>query len=414
MSLKYETVVIITEKSCGVERLKTQGDCEMEKDFDKGLMFKTLVCGIVGVLAVAIAPILLTRLFDQDLIAAETIGIAVFAEFVGMALGTVLGAKILGAGVTSNRVIATAVLLAIANVITPYGGDVWIVGARSIAGLAGGMLIWVTITTIVKSNAPERWSGIYLSGHTAVQFAAAAILAAVVVPQFGAAGGYAVLAAASLLFLPVARTIPDIRQEEVEQTGESSASYPAVTWLALGSVCLLNGMFSSVISYAEVEFQFRGFAEDITLLIVPVMLGAQILGGLIAAAVAPRLPRGLSALAVSGVLVVTLWQLNQDISQTQLYLWFAVFGFCWLFIGPLHLGFVLAVTGSTQAAELSPAAQLLGLAVGPLIGAALLVTGDFPPVSYHLALIAGSAALLVAALVTQAAPAEAPAVAQRA
>lgn len=360
-----------------------------------GHMSKALLCGMIGVLAVAIAPLLLTRLFESGQISAEAIGIAVCLEFIGMAAGSVIGARVLGAGRTGRRVLIVGAAMSLANLATPFGGVVWIIVARTLAGLTGGMLIWVTLTAIVRARDPERWAGLYLSGHTAVQFAAAALLAALVIPASGTIGGYAMLAAASLLLVPVALGLPDLRPQDAPD--DEDGAYPTVTWVALASILLINAVFSSMISYAELEFQSRGFGTDMTILIVPVILGAQIIGGLVAAAIAPRLPRLPMILAVSGALALSLWALTQDLTSTQIYLGFALFGFCWLFIGPFQMGFVLNVTGSLHAGELLAAAQLIGLALGPLAAAAILLPGGYPPVAYHMGLLALSVVCLVAA-----------------
>lgn len=375
----------------------------MNSQNPKGMMSKALTCGVVGVLAVAIEPILLTRLYELEKIGAEAIGIAICVELIGMAFGSVIGAKLLGAGNTSRRIVLTTLLLATANLLTPMGSESWVIVLRLVAGVAGGVLIWVTITTIVRSSTPERWSGFYLSGHTAVQFVVAAIVAALVIPSLGAYGGYALLAAITVLLIPVALKVPDIRP--YEHKGQiSEAGYPISTWPTLVSIMLLNAMLMSVMSYAEIEFQFRGFPVEETLAIVPIMLGAQIMGGLVAALIAPRLPKILFVMLVIGILTLLLGQLAGlvgEVSTGSMYFAFAAFGFCWLFVGPFHLGFLLDVSKSLQSAELLAAAQLAGLAIGPLIGAALLTSGGHPPLAYHLALIALSFLFLVVGYMTR-------------
>lgn len=361
----------------------------------KGMMSKALTCGVVGVLAVAIAPLLLTRLYELEQISAEAIGIAICIELIGMAVGSVVGAQVLGRGRTSGRIILATLILAAANYATPMGGDSWVFVARLVAGLSGGALIWVTITTIVRSTTPERWSGIYLSGHTAVQFLIATLIAAIIIPETGATGGYVLLAIISLLLIPVALTIPDIRPY-TPTTQVTESAYPAATWPALLSIFAMNAMLMSVLSYAEIEFHHRGFSQEETLTLVPIILGAQIIGGLIAAYIAPRLPKMLFTIAITGVLAGSLLYLNDAaLTTTGLFLGVAVFGFCWLLIGPFHLGFLLQVSRSLQAAELLAAAQLGGLAIGPLVGAMLLSENGYPPLNYHLALLGLSLVLLI-------------------
>lgn len=368
-------------------------------------IYRGLAIGIVGVLAVAIAPILLTRLYETGRISAEGIGIAICIEFIAMAFGSMLGAKILSQGKLAARLTLVCIFMAAANAWTPLAGGNMILVSRALAGLFGGMMIWVVLTTIIRSRTPERWSGIYLSGHTAVQFATATVIAVLIVPQFGASGGYWVLAAISLALIPVALAMPDIRPINENATAADTTSIPMVGWMLLGSILLLNAMFSSVISYAEVEFQARGFSIDETLAIVPVILLAQMIGGICAAIFAARSPQAFMVMAVCAALAVAIWWLTTPLAITQVYMGFAVFGFCWLFVGPFQLGLLLRKSAAPQTGELLAAAQLLGLAIGPLAAAGLLLEGGYPPAGYHFALIAASVVILALALMMRGSPA---------
>ena len=368
-------------------------------------IFRGLTIGIVGVLAVAIAPILLTRLYETGRISAEEIGIAICIEFIAMAIGSMLGAKLLSQGRLALRLTLVCVAMAAANAWTPYAAGSMILVSRALAGLFGGMMIWIILTTIIRSRTPERWSGIYLSGHTAVQFATATLIAVLIVPQFGASGGYLVLAVISLALIPVALSMPNIRPINDANSTTENVSIPLVGWLLLASILLINAMFSSVISYAEVEFQARGFTIDETLAIVPVILLAQMVGGIVAAIIAARSPQAFVVVAVSAALVGVVWWLSMPSSITNAYAGFAVFGFCWLFVGPFQLGLLLRKSAAPQTGELLAAAQLLGLAFGPLVAAGMLLEGGYPPASYHYALVAGSVVILGIALSLRSTPA---------
>lgn len=377
----------------------------MTTNTDTPPIYRGLTIGIVGVLAVAIAPILLTRLYETGRISAEGIGIAICIEFIAMALGSMIGAKVLSQGHMTVRLTLVCVALAAANVWTPVATGNLILVSRALAGLFGGMMIWVVLTTILRTHTPEKWSGIYLSGHTAVQFAAATVIAVLIVPQFGAAGGYLLLAAISLALIPIAIVMPNIRPITNNRTETNASSIPLVGWLLLASIMLLNAMFSSVISYAEVEFQSRGFSVDETLAIVPVILLAQIVGGICAAIFAARSPQTFVVVAVSAALVVAIWWLSTPLDVTQAYIGFALYGFCWLFVGPFQLGILLRKSFAPQTGELLAAAQLLGLAFGPLMAASVLLEGGYPPATYHYALIGASVVILAVALILRNKPA---------
>ena len=79
---------------------------------------------------------------------------------------------------------------------------------RAAAGLAEGVLVWLTIGMIARSSAPPRQSGIYLAAQTLAQLAVATMLALVVVPLAGARGGFAALAIVTIVGLAALPWLP--------------------------------------------------------------------------------------------------------------------------------------------------------------------------------------------------------------
>lgn len=353
----------------------------------RGLMF-----GILGVMAVGLAPLLLTRLQQAGNIDAELIGIGIFVELMSLSAGTVLGRKILGSGSTASKLPIVLVILAASNVATVFLKGPLILTARIIAGLAAGMLIWVAVVVILRAKGPQRLTAVFLTTQTISQFMLAVLITTVFLRFVGPAGGYWALAALSALSITLTFQFPNLRT--IGDTQLTTPLSPA-SWLALLSTSLFMAMLASVLSYAEVYLQAKGVDHRVAIAVVPIVLGCQVVGGITAALIGDRIDSRKVIVAVTATVAVILYALTTALSTLDVYLLFSIFGFCWLFIGSFHLGWILLVDASRRTAEFIPAFQLTGMALGPLGAALLLRESGAPPVSYYATLLALSAITFV-------------------
>ena len=352
-----------------------------------------LIWGMLATLPIGTAPILLADLVTAGTITPPIIGMSVFAELIGMAIGSVAGRYILDGQAQRLGVFAVLAVLVALNLGSSLVSDWGVVGMRGLAGVFGGFLIWLAVQAILKTDKPEFYSGILITGQTVLQFLVAVFLAGFVIPAYGAFGGYGALAfisaSGALLILPFGR----VHKYMASQSVKSPVSFNAL--VALLSIGTFMAVLSIVLSYAETSLIARGIPRSATLAIVPTVLGAQVLGGLIATYFAQRLEaRRIVTLSVV-LLAATVTALSLELPAQLVYPLFALFGFIWVFVAPFQVGWLLSLDQTRKAASLNPLAQLGGLALGPLGAAFVLDDSGNPYSAYPLILIGISFVLLL-------------------
>ena len=61
---------------------------------------------------------------------------------------------------------------------------------RGLAGVIEGVLLWITVAMISRTETPERWAGVFFTAQTGAQLLLAIALAVWIMPAFGATGGF--------------------------------------------------------------------------------------------------------------------------------------------------------------------------------------------------------------------------------
>src|SRR4051812_29398196 len=188
-----------------------------------------MIVGIVGVLIAGLQPQLLGALAREGRLTDAQLGLTATIEL--LAMGLAAGATGLLIKPVRLRTITAAatILVVLADCATPYSSGGGIMLARVVAGLANGVLIWITIGLIARTAMPERWAGIYLMTQTLAQFGVAAILANVI-PVFGAHGGFLALGGISLIALLCLPFLP--RSYPPLERGEETTAWPPTAGLA--------------------------------------------------------------------------------------------------------------------------------------------------------------------------------------
>ena len=164
--------------------------------------------GTTGILIMGLQPLLLGTLAQEGRISSVQLGQAATAEM--LLMGASCAAA--GARLPAERLriigIAAALAYAVLNVLTLQTSGNAVTLVRSLAGIPGGVMIWMTVALITRSPTPARWTGIYLTVQTLAQFLLAAALTAWVVPRYGANGGFTALAVLSVVAAVVALAAP--------------------------------------------------------------------------------------------------------------------------------------------------------------------------------------------------------------
>jgi len=340
-------------------------------------LMAALAVGSLALLVLGLQPILLGELLEARKVSLEGLGLVAMAEIVALGLGVLFGDVALS---LAHLRLATAVA-ALAAALLDFGtlhaaGDMGFAMYRAAAGLAEGVLVWGTTAVIVRSASPDRVAGIFFVLQTVAQASVGLVLAHVIIPTHGWSGAFALLAA--LLVLPVflALALPrNLRPLALPKTG--SFSWTPDRALPLIAAFLQLSTLGALWAYVEPLGQSVGFSATAVQTLIAACLGVQVIGGLCGSALvrvlhAPAVLMGGSALLCAVALSVFYTEGGATMAFTVLC---CLFAFIWLFITPFQMRFAFETDASGRVASLIPAAQIFGIASGPLI-ASFFVQGE--------------------------------------
>ncbi|MEO6216722.1 MAG: hypothetical protein ABIO86_11875 [Sphingomonas sp.] len=329
-----------------------------------------MIVGIVGVLIAGLQPQLLGALAREGRLSDTQLGLTATIELLAMGLAAG-GIGLLIKPVRLRTITAAAtIIVVLADCITPSlsGGEIML--ARVVAGLASGVLIWITIGLIARATSPERWAGIFLMTQTLAQFGVAAILAGVI-PLSGAHGGFLALGGISLIALLCLPCLPR-SYPPLARGDEIAALPPRAGMAALVSVLIYLAFVVGLWVYLE-PLAIRGRIDPgAVALAVPIGLGAQVAGALLATLIVGRVKAFWVVLAVAATNLVLLALFAGEPAAPLFLAATGIFGFLWMFIMPFQLELVIIADPTRRAATLIGGAQLIGSSLGPLL-ASLLV-----------------------------------------
>lgn len=343
---------------------------ELER-FSTAEVVAVLTVGIVGVLIAGLQPQLLGALAADGRLSVGALGNLATVEL--LAMGIAAGAAGFVLPIGKVRMVSMLAILALAacDMLTARAGAQALFAARIGAGMAEGVLIWVTIGMIVRMANPARWSGIYLMAQTLAQLVIATAFGFAVLPQFGSSGGFIALGLVSLaaglaiVWLPAAYT-------PLADAGAVGGRPSATGVLALLGVVLFLAFEVAVWVYVEPLAHERGVAAGAVATIAPLSLAMQVLGAGAASLLAGRLPAFPTLLAASAGSLLVLAVTGATSTPVVFVVATAAFGFLWLFAMPFQVPLVIAADPSRRAAALVGGAQLVGSSAGPFL-ASLLV-----------------------------------------
>jgi DHA1 family inner membrane transport protein len=341
-----------------------------------------LAIGTVALLMPGVQPILLGELVAQKHISMEGVGLVAMGEIVTLGLGLILGNSLLSLTRMRSVAVVAALLVALFDLATAIlDGDMAFAAVRALAGLAEGVLLWVTTCTIVRAAMPDRLAGIFLVVQTLAQAGVAALLAVVVMPQGGWPAGFAVLAALSLLLVLLAPLL----RPAVAPLVADGATLPAFTTAGVLALLPAFGQMAAIGSlWAYLDPLGRGAgldAQAVQMLISTVLI-VQVVGGIVASVVVRRIRAAATltlGLLLQAVLTLAIAAIGAP-DPIRFSLLCAGFGFVWLFSMPFHIRLAFHADPAGRLAALVPGLQLLGVAFGPLLTSAFVAGDDAGPV----------------------------------
>lgn len=330
---------------------------------DRRPAFAALALGSLAMIVTGLQPLLLSELADIGRLPHDLVHPAAIADLLAMALGVGLCALFL----KTRRLTLWAAGATLACVIGGLGAllvrDIQFLYLRAFGGLNGAVLIWITVGMIARQPRPEPWAAAFFLIQSAGQVFAAAFASAL-----GPTGGIAFAAGLSGLCLLVVPLLSPT-MDDLAQAGRRMPDRRGL----LG----LTALFLYFAANSALWFKMRDLAaaqglEAVSGLVVLTTLGAQMLGALAAVYLADRLSlRRLFALVVLCLLIACAALALQPPAPVFVAA-FGLLAFAALLLGASLFGFLHGADPSRRAGAVSPVAQFLAAALGPIAAIALV------------------------------------------
>lgn len=336
--------------------------------------------GSVGLLILGLQPVLLGALYTEGHVTGDELALVATAEMIAIAIGSAVVAMLLPARNMRWKSTLLLVLLALANVWTAYAVTAnSLIAARAVAGLAEGGLVAVATELIARSRRAERIGGYFVTLQTLAQCALALLLALYAVPVAGSAGGFIALGVVCLLSLAAAWTVPDDYADlPKEEHFANVLTVPAIT--ALLSIFCYFMFFGAVWAFLEplgAQFGIDGRTIGV---MVSASLAAQVSGAMIATVSEARIDYRLAITVIGIIAAVSSALLSTGPGLSVFWAVALLMGFILLFVVPYQIRLAIIADETRNAVLLVPAAQLFGLAIGPVAASLLIDSGNFRPV----------------------------------
>jgi hypothetical protein len=326
-----------------------------------------IAIGVVSLLIAGELAILLGGLADAHRLSAAGIGQAATVEALSMGVTTGLAGIFLKPRRLRLLGIAATLALAAADMAVTGAHDNGVLIMRGLAGVPEGLLLWITIGMIARTETPERWSAVLFTALTASQLAVAGVFTLAVLPRFGANGGFVFLALFSLVGVGISFFVPDRYAPLPHETQSISGAPPLRGWIALFATFVFVSSTGAVGIYLAPLAHQAGLSLMVAQTATSASLAAQIPGSALATVVAGRV-RYFNIFVVSSIVALAVWLVYGIAAPAWLFIGAtALQGFFGIFVTPFLVPMTIEADPSRRAAVQSGAAQLLGGAFGPFV-----------------------------------------------
>ena len=354
-----------------------------------------IAIGVVSLLLAGVLPVLFGSLVDEHRLTAPGIGLTAMLE--ALVMGGTTGLCAMALKPKRLKLIGTVASLALAtadlSMVGAHGAGVVVV--RGLAGAPEGVLLWITIGMIARTQTPERWAAVLFTVLTLAQFVTSAAFTAWVVPVLHANGGFAMIAATCLAGVVAAAYLPSA-YAPLPDGGADGGPPPTRGRIALAATLIFVSAAAAVGIYIQPLAEQAGLSPGVARLAVTCSLAAQVGGGVLATMAAGRIGYFVVFIAAT-VASIAVFLVYLAAAPAWLFVLATAFGgLVNLFLTPFLVPMTIEADPSRRAAVQSGAAQLFGAALGPLL--ASVVVSDR---NVHGALWLGATLLLIGmALIT--------------
>jgi hypothetical protein len=355
--------------------------------------------GVIALLIAGLMPLLLSALAEEHRLSASGIGLTAMLE--ALSTGLVTGVAGIVLKPKRLRLIAAvaSALVVVANLATMGASGSGVMLVRTLTGIPEGIMLWIAIGLISRTQTPERWAAVLFTGMGFTQLVAATALSGWVLPRFGANGGYLFVAATMLLALPAALVIPHaFGATPGSEPGGGGGAPPLRGWIALAGTLGFAAPIAAVAVYVVPLAGQAGLSIATGRTAVSANLGCQLLGGALATVLAGRV-RYIGVFWTCTVALLVVWAVYATRAPAALFVAVTgVSGFCSGFGAPFLVPMTIEADPSRRAAMQSGAAQILAAALGPLLAALVVGEKDVHGVLYMSVALALFALVVVTGL----------------
>ena len=348
-----------------------------------------IALGVVALLFAGVLPALLGALGEEHRLSASGFGLTATAEGLAMGLTTAAAGillpprhlKLIGGG--------AALALAAIDLSALQAAGPTMIAIRAAAGVAEGVMLWITTSMIARTATPERWAGVYFTALCTGQMVAALLFALWILPAYGADGGFVALALASAVGIPAAyflspRFAPLLKDESL------SGAPPRRGWYALFATLIFIGATATVGVYLEPLAIQAGLDADVARTAVWVSLAAQIAGGAASTVLAGHV-RWLTVFVGCTIAFLVNWGVFLAHPPGWAFIAAnALGGFVSILIAAFVVPMTIEADPSRRAAVLGGSTQVLAGALGPFAASFVVADDDV-----HGAILIGSISLFV-------------------
>lgn len=334
-----------------------------------------MAMGMVSLLMMGVLPVLLGGLVDLHRLSAEGIGISATVEGLVMGVATGLAGPVLPPNGLRMWGLVSAVMLAGLDLATAQASGGAVIALRALAGLPEGILLWITIGMIARSETPERLAGILLASSTAAQFVLALGFTVFVLPRFGTDGGFIALAMVTALAIPAAWFVPKRYAPLVKPVNESTAP-PLRGWAALAATVVFTASFGAVAVYLQPLAHEAGLDANVARMALTLSLLLQVAGGACAALVAGRVHYMVVFIVGAADFLASWMVMGSQVPAWAFITANALNGFAYLIITPFLVPMLIEADPSRRAAVMGGGAQVLAGALGPFLASRVVSDAD--------------------------------------
>jgi hypothetical protein len=333
-----------------------------------------IALGAIALLMAGVLAEMLGQLADEGRLGAQSIGFIAGLEGFTMAVVTgIAGILIKPKNLRWIGAISALVLVA-ADFATLATSGASVYAIRFLAGIPEGILLWLTVNMIARSEVPERWSAMFFTAFVGAQLVLALACWAYVMPHWGANGGFAALAICSIPAIAFAFFAPDSYAPLPQPEGESGAP-PLRGWVALLATLFLAGTAPAVGTFLQPLAHQAGLSADVAREALWVSLVGQVLGGVTATALAGRV-HYFTMFVLTGIGLLLSWAVFDFNAPAWAFIAANTFaGYCAVVLGPFLVPMTIEADPSRRAAVLSAGTQVLAGAATPFAAAWFVMNG---------------------------------------